>query len=71
MHKRPVKFVALLTAAGMALALGSVGADAATKKKKKTHHPRHHYSQSYGKTPAQYNQCKREQLRYPARDIRC
>jgi hypothetical protein len=66
--------IAVAAAAAVALSLGTVSADA--KKKQKRHHHRPHYSQGlhpdyYPNSNAGYNQCRHDQFRYPALDIRC
>lgn len=73
MYRSSMKIIAVAAAAAVALSLGTVSADA--KKKKKRPH-RHHYTQGfhpnyYPGTNAGYNQCKYDQTRYPALDIRC
>ena len=70
MSKFSTKTIALLAAAGIALSLASVSADAA--KKKKRHYRQDSYSQSnYPRTNAGHNQCMYDQTRYPTLDIRC
>jgi hypothetical protein len=43
----------------------------AAKKKHKRHHHRPVYSERYNPSPGEYNECKRNQVRFPTYDIRC
>lgn len=71
MRRFSAKTIALIVATGVALSLGSAGADAA-KKKKKRHYDGGSYSQGYySRTNSGHNQCVYDQNRYPTLDIRC
>ncbi len=71
MNKHSFKAVALIAAAGFALSLASVSADAA-KKKKKRHYRYDSYSRGYyPNTTSGHNRCMYDQTRYPTLDIRC
>lgn len=70
MHKHPLTVTAL--AAAIAAAFAMLPADAlAAKKKHKHRHHRPAYSQRYDPSPSEYNECKRNQVRFPTYDIRC
>jgi hypothetical protein len=70
MHKHPLKIVGL--AAAFAAAFAMIPADAlAAKKKRKHRHHRPVYSERYNPSPGEYNECKRNQIRFPTLDIRC
>lgn len=73
MRKSFAASVILVTAAAVALSLGTVSADA--KKKKKRHYHRTYQSEGlypyYPRSNAGHNQCMYDQTRYPALDIRC
>jgi hypothetical protein len=70
MHKHPLQITAL--AAAFAAAFAMLPADAlAAKKKHKRHHHRPVYSERYNPSPGEYNECKRNQVRFPTYDIRC
>jgi hypothetical protein len=70
MQKHPLKIVGF--AAAFAAAVAMLPSDAlAAKKKRKHRHHRPVYSERYTPSPAEYNECKRNQIRYPTLDIRC